>query len=90
MQRTLCSLYVGLAKHKPGGKAQETRANQGDSFSALPGFGAFRKYYRDKILRWEGGFQVSVPSACFFLGGLEGRGEILVLFKLVRTFPQLQ
>lgn len=40
------------------------------------------------MFRWEGDFQVSVPSACLFLGGL--KGEIWVLFKLLKTFPQLQ
>lgn len=62
--------------------------NQRDSFSILTGLGAFCKHHRQTMFRWEGDFQVRVPSACLFLGGLKGWGEILVLFNLLRTFPQ--
>lgn len=54
------------------------RINHKESSSVIIGFGAFCKYYRQKMFWWEGDLQVSVPSASLFLGGLKVWGDILV------------
>lgn len=66
------------------------RVNHKDSFSVITGFGAFCKYYRQKIFWWERDLEVSIPSAWLFLEGLKSWGDILDPLQVTEKFPQLQ